>query len=110
MKPPLNPYSILVVAILLPGMGQVLNRQPVRGLIFVCFTVLLGAFTLKTAAPDISFVGKISGGLFVWAMATLDAYKTARIRREIWGHQARSSVVSAPSSLALRKSPQESAE
>jgi hypothetical protein len=91
-------------------MGQVLNRQPVRGLIFVCFAVLLGAFTLKTAAPDISFVGKISGGLFVWAMATLDAYKNARIRREIWGHQARSSVVSAPSSLALRKSQQKSVE
>lgn len=95
MKPPLNPYSVLAVAILLPGMGQVLNRQPVRGLVFVCFAVLLGAFTLKTAAPDVSFVGKISGGLFVWAMASLDAYKTARIRREVWSHQTRSSVVSA---------------
>ena len=90
MKPPLNPYGILVVAILLPGMGQVMNRQPVRGLIFVCFAVLLGAFTLKTAAPDISFVGKISGGLFVWAMATLDAYKVARVRREVWRQQVRS--------------------
>jgi hypothetical protein len=86
----MNPYGILVVAILLPGMGQVLNRQPVRGLTFVCFAVLLGAFTLKTAAPDVSFVGKISGGLFVWAMATLDAYKVARVRREIWRHQVRS--------------------
>jgi predicted membrane protein len=90
MKPPLNPYGILVVAILLPGMGQVMNRQPVRGLIFVCFAVLLGAFTLKTAAPDISFVGKISGGLFVWAMATLDAYKVARVRREVWRQQVHS--------------------
>lgn len=90
MKAPLNPYGILVVAILLPGMGQVLNRQPVRGLVFVCFAVLLAAFTLKTAAPDISFVGKISGGLFVWAMATLDAYKVARVRREVWRHQVRS--------------------
>jgi hypothetical protein len=77
---PLNPYVVLAVAIALPGMGQVLNRQPVRGLIFVFFVVLLGAFTLKTAAPDISFIGKFSGGLFVWAMAVFDAYKTARIR------------------------------
>lgn len=84
MKAPLSPYLILAVAIVLPGMGQVLNRQPVRGLIFVCFAVLLGAFTLKTAAPDVSFVGKVSGGLFVWAMAVLDAYKTARIRHEVW--------------------------
>ncbi len=86
MKQPLNPRLVLAVAFLLPGMGQVLNRQPVRGLVFVCFAVLLGAFTLKTAAPDISFVGKISGGLFVWAMAVLDAYKSARIRRAVWEH------------------------
>ncbi|NHB76216.1 hypothetical protein [Rhodobacter calidifons] len=86
MKQPPNPYLVLVVAILLPGVGQVLNRQPVRGLIFVCFAILLGAFTLKTAAPEVSFVGKIAGGLFVWAMAVLDAYKTARIRHAVWSH------------------------
>jgi hypothetical protein len=69
---------------MLPGVGQVLNRQPLRGLIFVGFAVLLGAFTLKTAAPDVSFIGKVSGGLFVWAMAVFDAYKTARIRTALW--------------------------
>jgi hypothetical protein len=87
MKAPLNPRLVFAVALLLPGMGQVLNRQPVRGLIFVCFAVLLGGFTLKTAAPDVSFVGKVSGGLFVWAMAALDAYKLARIRRAVWDHR-----------------------
>lgn len=87
MKPPLNPRLVLATALVLPGMGQVLNRQPVRGLIFVCFAVLLGGFTLKTAAPEVSFVGKVSGGLFVWAMAALDAYKTARIRRAVWEHR-----------------------
>jgi energy-converting hydrogenase Eha subunit C len=87
MKPPPNPHLVLAVAILLPGVGQVLNRQPVRGLIFVCFAVLLGGFTLKTAAPEVSFVGKIAGGLFVWAMAVLDAYRTARIRRAVWDHR-----------------------
>jgi hypothetical protein len=86
MKPPLNPYLVLATALVLPGMGQVLNRQPVRGLIFVCFAILLGAFTLKTATPEVSFVGKMAGGLFVWAMAVLDAYKTARIRHTVWSH------------------------
>jgi energy-converting hydrogenase Eha subunit C len=89
MRRPLNPYLVLATAVVLPGMGQVLNRQPVRGLTFVCFAVLLGGFTLKTAAPDVSFVGNVSGALFVWAMAVLDAYRTARIRRAIWDHQAR---------------------
>ena len=87
-KAPFNPNLVLAVSIILPGMGQVLNRQPVRGLIFVFFVVLLGGFTLKTAAPDVSFVGKFAGGLFVWAMAIYDAYKTARIRHAVWGHKA----------------------
>lgn len=85
---PLHPTLILIVAILLPGMGQVLNRQPVRGLIFVFFVVLLGGFTLKTASPEVSLVGKFAGGLFVWAMAIFDAYKTARIRTAVWENKA----------------------
>ena len=89
MKHPPNPHLVLAVATVLPGMGQVLNRQPLRGLIFVFFILLLGAFTLKTAAPEVSFVGKVSGGLFVWAMAMMDAYKTARIRRTVWKHCAK---------------------
>lgn len=84
-KPP-NPYLVLAVATVLPGMGQVMNRQPLRGLIFVFFILLLGAFTLKTAAPEVSFVGKTAGGLFVWAMAMIDAYKTARVRHTLWQH------------------------
>jgi hypothetical protein len=83
-KAPPKPYLVLAVATILPGMGQVMNRQPLRGLIFVFFAVLLGAFTLKTAAPDVSFVGKTAGALFVWAMAMMDAYRTARLRHAIW--------------------------
>lgn len=86
---PLDPRLVLAVAILLPGMGQVANRQPIRGLTFVFFILLLGAFTLKTAAPDVSIVGKFAGGLFVWAMSILDAYKHARIRRAIWAQNSR---------------------
>jgi hypothetical protein len=83
---PPNPHLVLTIATVLPGMGQVLNRQPLRGLIFVFFILLMGAFTLKTAAPDVSFVGKMAGGLFVWAMAMMDAYKTARTRHAVWQH------------------------
>ena len=83
-KSPLNPYAVLALAIVLPGTGQVANRQPFRGLIFVFFILLLGAFTLKTAAPDVSIVGKFAGGIFVWAMSILDAYKFARLRHEVW--------------------------
>ena len=84
MKRPANPYLVLAAAILLPGTGHVLNRDPVRGLLFLFFILLLGGFTLKTAAPDASVVGKLAGGLFVWALSVLDAYKKARIRTETW--------------------------
>ena len=88
VKPPTNPYVVLAAAIALPGSGQVINRQPVRGLMFVGFILLLGAYTLKTAAPDVSIVGKLAGGLFVYAMSILDAYRHARVRFEIWHHSA----------------------
>jgi len=88
MKPtPFSPYIVLAAALILPGVGQLLNRQPVRGLVFVFFTLLLGAYTLKTAAPDVSIIGKLSGGLFVYAMSIFDAYKHARIRITVWVHR-----------------------
>lgn len=89
-KPPAHPYLVLAAAIALPGSGQVINRQPVRGLLFVGFILLLGAYTLKTAAPDVSVVGKLAGGIFVYAMSILDAYRHARVRFEIWRHASAS--------------------
>ncbi len=83
---PANPYLVLASSLLLLGSGQVWNRQPLRGLTFLFFAVLLGGFTLMTAKPDVSLVGKLSGGLFVYAMSVFDAYKTARIRHEIARH------------------------
>lgn len=85
---PWHPWAVLALAVVLPGMGHVVSRQPVRGLVFLFFIILLGAFTLKTAAPDVSLVGKYAGGIFVWAMSILDAYRIARIRYEVWRHQA----------------------
>lgn len=86
-RPP-NPLLILASAIILPGSGQVFNREPFRGLIFVFFMLLLGGFTLVTAKPDVSIVGKLAGGIFVYAIAVYDAYKRARIRYETWRYAA----------------------
>lgn len=85
---PVAPRLVLLSAIVLPGSGQVINREPWRGLTFVFFILLLGGFTLKTAGPDASVVGQFSGGIFVWAMAVFDAYRRARIRAEIWRYRA----------------------
>lgn len=82
-RPP-HPWLVLVVAVVLPGCGQVMNRQPQRGLVFLFFMLLLGTLTLLTADPGVSLAGKLAGGLFVYAMAIFDAYRTARLRWEIW--------------------------
>jgi len=89
MKQPLNPYLVLASSIILPASGQVWNRQPTRGLIFLFFIFLLGGFTLITTDETISFVGRYSGGFFVWAMAIFDAYKQARIRHTLWQYSER---------------------
>jgi hypothetical protein len=78
-----HPYLVLAIAILLPGCGQVLNRQPTRGLIFLFFILLLGTLTYMTSAPDVSVLGRFAGGIFVYALSIPDAYRTARLRWEI---------------------------
>ena len=82
-------FPLLTTAIVLPGVGQVLNREPVRGLFFVFFILLLGGFTLKTANPDVSIVGKLAGGIFVYAISIYDAYKRARINWAVWDYAQR---------------------
>ena len=87
IKPPLSPYVVLIVAVLLPGMGQVLNNQAGRGLLFAFTAFALGFITAKYAAPDASILGRYAGGFFIYAVAIMDAYKWARVRWEIFHHR-----------------------
>lgn len=83
-KPPLNPYLVLALAIILPGGGHVAVGQPYRGLGFAFFTLLLAVLSWHTTTPEHSFIGRAAMGLFVWAISIPDAYKLARIRYEVW--------------------------
>ena len=83
-KPPLAPLMVLAIAILLPGMGQVLNNTPMRGFFMVCFMVMLGLITLHLADPHVSLVGKFAGGIFVYALSVMDAYYWAKYRSELF--------------------------
>jgi hypothetical protein len=88
LKPPFHPFLVLVVAVLLPGVGQILNNQPGRGLLFAFTAFALGFITAKYAAPDASILGRYAGGFFIYAVAIMDAYKWARVRWEIFHHRA----------------------
>ncbi|MGQ0656788.1 MAG: hypothetical protein ACT4NU_01640 [Chromatiales bacterium] len=80
---PRHPYLVALVALLLPGCGQILNNQPARGLRFVFFTLLLGWITYHLTTPGHSFLARYAGGLFVYSLSVLDAYKWARVRWEV---------------------------
>lgn len=79
-KAPLSPYLVLLVAILLPGMGQVLNNTPLRGLIMLGFMLMLGVLTYQVASPEVSVIGKFAGGIFLYAIMIFDAYYWAKYR------------------------------
>jgi hypothetical protein len=83
-KPPINPYTVLALAIVLPGAGHVAVGQPQRGFGFAFFSLLLALFSWHTTTPDISFIGRSAGGLFVWALSIPDAYRIARTNFEMW--------------------------
>lgn len=81
MRTPRPPLLVLAVSLVLPGMGQVLNDQPRRGLLMVMYMLLLGVLTYALAGPDASVVGRLAGGVFVYAMSVMDAYRVAATRR-----------------------------
>ncbi|MBI2718747.1 MAG: hypothetical protein HY245_10150 [Rhizobiales bacterium] len=85
---PRNPHLVLAAALLLPGSGHVLLGLPTRGLIFLFFMVVLGVASLNLMPADSNFIVRHIGGIFVYGLSVIDAYKIARIRFETWRHGA----------------------
>lgn len=75
-----HPVLVLLTAVVLPGMGHVLAGLPRRGLVFAFYAALLGAITWQLTTPAHSLVGRLAGGLFVYAISLLDAYTLAARR------------------------------
>lgn len=84
LQQPVSPKLVLLTAIFLPGMGQVLNNAPKRGFYMASFMIILGLITFNLAQPHISMVGKLAGGIFIYAISVLDAYYWAKYRMEIF--------------------------
>ncbi len=80
MERSLNPYLVLLIAILLPGMGHVVSGATRRGLMLQLFMVMGAFVTWHLAAPGTSLVGRLAGGLFVYALSLPEAYRLARLR------------------------------
>lgn len=86
---PINPYLVLGAAILLPGFGHVVIGETKRGFTFQLFMLALGFVTWQLAAPNTSFIGKIAGGAFIYALSIPDAYRIARLRWETYRASSR---------------------
>ena len=85
-KKPINPYVVLAIS-LIPGAGHVLEGQPKRGLIFLFFMVIFGWVSYRLMPETATFIGRHIGGLFVYGISILDAYKYARIQWEEAKHR-----------------------
>lgn len=88
-RAPIHPYTVLALAILLPGVGHVAVGQPQRGFGFAFFALLLALVSWHTTTPEHSFVGRSAMGLFVWALSIPDAYRIARLRYETWRQRSK---------------------
>ncbi len=84
LKQPMSPKLVLLIAILLPGMGQVINNAPKRGFFMACFMIILGLITFNLSQPNISMVGRLAGGIFIYAISIMDAYYWAKYRTELF--------------------------
>jgi hypothetical protein len=87
VKRPLHPYAVLAIAILLPGAGHVICGRPRRGLTLQLFMISLSFVTWQLTTPQRSLVGRLAGGLFVYAMSLPEAYRLAKIRWSVHHQQ-----------------------
>ena len=88
-RPP-HPRLVLALGLLLPCVGQVLNRTPQRALTFLFFAVLFGWVTMNLVTAPVCaarsypgwrcVVAQHAGLLFIWLVAAMDAYQHARVR------------------------------
>ena len=91
---PVNPYLVLAASLVFPGAGHVILGQAQRGLMFLFFTVILGWVSIRLMPETASFFGRHAGGVLIYGISVLDAYKVARIRYENWRHAARGATES----------------
>lgn len=79
MPKPKHPLLVFAVS-LIPGAGHVLLGQAQRGLMFIFFVTILGWISLKLMPENASFVGRHIGGVFIWGISIIDAYRINRRR------------------------------
>lgn len=89
---PRHPYVVLAAALVLPGAGHVLQGKAQRGLMFLFFTLILGWVSLRIMPEQASFFARHAGGIFIYGISVIDAYKLARVNWETWKYANKANV------------------
>lgn len=97
LRKPRSVRFVTVAAFVLPGSGQVLNGNAMRGITMQFCMILFGYLTLQLTEPGISLVGRLAGGLLVYVFSILDANGIAKRRNNAW---ARMHPADAPPRMA----------
>jgi hypothetical protein len=82
-RAPLHPYLVLLIAIVAPGSGHWAAGNVQRGVMFAWFMFILGFVSWHLTGPETSVIGRLAGGLLIYAISIMDAYRLARFR---WAH------------------------
>jgi hypothetical protein len=76
----MRPWLAIAAAVIIPGSGHVLLNRPMRGLLLLFWMIILGYITFRLTAENISAVGRLSGGIAVWAISVVEAANLVRRR------------------------------
>ena len=74
----MKPWVAILAAVVVPGSAHVFLGRAARGLLLVCWMLFFAFLTWQLTTPNISIVGRLSGGIAVWVLSVLEAWRLAR--------------------------------
>jgi hypothetical protein len=83
---PIHPWLVLLIGMVAPGSGHWAAGNIQRGMMFAWFMFVLGVVTWHLIGPEHGKLLRLSGGILIWGISVLDAYKLGRIRWTVYRH------------------------
>jgi len=68
----------IIAAMLIPGSGYLFLSRPMRGLVMLFWMCIFGYITYRLSTPEISAIGRYSGGIAVWTISVLEVHHTLK--------------------------------